>query len=78
MLRFLKANMGIIQTPIDAAIRRSHRELFERRARRTIGMNWQRSFERSISRNIIWHNGGTGGYHGFHRFAYSKQLSTKP
>jgi hypothetical protein len=25
-------------------------------------MNWIRFFENDISQNIIWHNGGTGGF----------------
>jgi CubicO group peptidase (beta-lactamase class C family) len=61
MMTFLKANMGLIPTPIDAAIRRSHQELFQF-AGQAIGMNWIRSFESTISQNIIWHNGGTGGF----------------
>src|SRR5271157_4005057 len=53
MMTFLKANMGLIPTPIDEAIRRSHQELFEEHANRAIGMNWIRSFESNISQNII-------------------------
>lgn len=65
MLKLLKANMGINQTPIDAAIRRSHQELFKESDHRAMGMNWIRSFDRSILQNIVWHNGGTGGYRSY-------------
>ena len=57
-----QANMGLVSTPIDAAIRRSHRELFRDTAGLTIGMNWIRSFDDELAQNIIWHNGGTGGF----------------
>ena len=53
MMTFLKANMGYVPTPIDAAIQRSHQELFQERADQAMGMNWIRSFESSISQNIM-------------------------
>jgi serine-type D-Ala-D-Ala carboxypeptidase/endopeptidase len=74
MMTFLKANMGLIPTPIDAAIRRSHQELFRERADRAIGMNWIRSLESTISQNIIWHNGGTGGFRTYLGFTEDHQF----
>jgi len=74
MMTFLKANMGLIPTPIDAAIQRSHQELFQERADRAMGMNWIRSFESSISQNIIWHNGGTGGFRTYLGFTEDHQF----
>jgi CubicO group peptidase (beta-lactamase class C family) len=74
MMTFLKANMGVISTPIDEAIRRSHQELFKECADRAIGMNWVRSFESSISQNIIWHNGGTGGFRTYLGFTEDRQF----
>lgn len=65
MLKFLKANLGLIETPFDTAIRRSHQELYKRRAGSAIGMNWQRTYHKSIAQNVLWHNGGTGGYKTF-------------
>ena len=62
MLTFLKANMGRIETPIDPAIRRSHQQLFEESPDQTMGMNWIRSYKDGVSQNVIWHNGGTGGF----------------
>ena len=62
MMTFLKANMGLTPTDLDAAMRRSHEELYETGATRAVGMNWGRSLDRDISQNIIWHNGGTGGF----------------
>ncbi|MHC5540152.1 serine hydrolase domain-containing protein [Singulisphaera rosea] len=62
MMTFLKANMGLIPTPLDSGIRRSHQALFQENASFSIGMNWIRSFESSLSQTILWHNGGTGGF----------------
>jgi|GEM_PF-474298 len=74
MLTFLKANMGLISTPIDAAIRRSHQELFQESASSAIGMNWIRSFESSISQDVIWHNGGTGGFRAYLGFTADRRF----
>lgn len=74
MMTFLKANMGRTATPIDAAIQRSHQELFQERNDRALGMNWIRSFDASISQNIIWHNGGTGGFRSYIGFTEDHQF----
>lgn len=65
MLRFLKANMGLIPTPLDAAIQLSHQEIYKEDDHRAMGMNWIRAFEGDLSQNILWHNGGTGGYRSY-------------
>lgn len=74
MMTFLKANMGLIPTPIDAAIRRSHRELFREGDDVAIGMNWIRSFEGDISQVVIWHNGGTGGFRAYLGFTEDRRF----
>lgn len=74
MMTFLKANMGLVSTPIDAAIRRSHRELFRDTAGLTIGMNWIRSVDDELAQNIIWHNGGTGGFRTYLGFTEDRQF----
>ena len=74
MMSFLKANMGLVSTPIDAAIRRSHRELFRDTAGLTIGMNWIHSFDDELAQNIIWHNGGTGGFRTYLGFTEDRQF----
>jgi D-alanyl-D-alanine-carboxypeptidase/D-alanyl-D-alanine-endopeptidase len=66
--------MGLMPTPIDAAIRRSHQELFQEFPGRAIGMNWSRSFESNISQNIIWHNGGTGGFRSYLGFTEDRRF----
>ncbi len=73
MLTFLKANLGLVSTPIDAAIRRSHRELFPDVAGRALGMNWIRSYDDDLAQNILWHNGGTGGFRTYLGFTEDRQ-----
>jgi len=74
MMKFLKANMGLASTPIDAAIRRSHQELFRDPAGLTIGMNWIHSYDHELAQNIIWHNGGTGGFRTYLGFTEDRQF----
>jgi hypothetical protein len=57
--------MGRISTPLDAAIELSHQEIYKENDFRAMGMNWIRSFEGDLSQNILWHNGGTGGYRSY-------------
>ncbi|MCA9428008.1 MAG: beta-lactamase family protein, partial [Candidatus Omnitrophica bacterium] len=58
MMKFLKANMGLVSTPLDAAIELSHEEIYKENDFRSMGMNWIRDFEDDLSQNILWHNGG--------------------
>lgn len=74
MMAFLQANMGGDPTPIDAAIQRSHQELFREHPRRTIGMNWVRSYDPLMSQNVIWHNGGTSGFKSYLGFTEDGQF----
>jgi len=74
MLTFLKANMGLVATPIDAALRRSHREVFREDADRAMGMNWVRSHERDLSQDVVWHNGGTGGFRSYLGFTEDRRF----
>ena len=62
MLKFLKANMGMVDSAIQPAIERSHKELFRESNRRATGMNWMRSRYSSLPQLVIWHNGGTSGH----------------
>ena len=74
MLRYLKANMGRLPSPLDVAIERSHEELYEEYPGRAMGMNWIRSKDDAIGQTVIWHNGGTGGYRSYLGFTEDKQF----
>ena len=64
MLKYLKANMRITETPLADAIQRSHGRLFRQSEELSFGMNWIR-LESNDGPVVIWHNGGTGGFHSF-------------
>lgn len=68
MLKFLRANMRPEKTPMAAAIKRSHAELFRESDYRGVGMNWMRSHYAKDSPALIWHNGGTGGFRSYMGF----------
>jgi CubicO group peptidase (beta-lactamase class C family) len=72
MLRFLAAAMGLRETPLRAAF-----GLMLQRRRPTgtpgldIGLGWH--IWRKHGTEIVWHNGGTGGYRSFAGFAPAKR-----
>ncbi|MDH3292476.1 MAG: serine hydrolase [Gemmatimonadota bacterium] len=64
MVRFVRANMGLLTTPLLPAMEASH----EPRHRAgsdamQIGLGWH--ILTRDGRQIVWHNGGTGGYRSF-------------
>jgi len=66
MLRFLSANMGVLESPIYKAMKLSHKPRESAQANTQIGLGW---VIRDINdKKIIWHNGGTGGYRSFAGF----------
>ena len=74
MLTFLAANLELTDTPLKAAMRRMR---VQRRATGMPGidilMAWH-TFTRNGS-EIVWHNGGTGGYHSFAGFDPAKKTA---
>jgi CubicO group peptidase (beta-lactamase class C family) len=60
MLRYLKANMGIDQSTLAAAMKLAQppRSNMDETAR--IGLAWMMT-----GKEIVWHSGGTGGYRSF-------------
>jgi serine-type D-Ala-D-Ala carboxypeptidase/endopeptidase len=71
MLKFLAANIGLVKTPLDAAIAASHVVHFEvPDGPHDVALCWQ------VQRKplVIWHNGQTGGYHSYVAFSPDKRL----
>lgn len=67
MLTFLAANMDLRQTPLAPALKRTHRRRKDAGSSRMgIGLGWH--ILGRGKREIIWHNGGTGGYRSFTGF----------
>jgi serine-type D-Ala-D-Ala carboxypeptidase/endopeptidase len=60
MLRYLKANMGIDQSPLAAAMRLAHQPRSNMAETARIGLAWM-----TTGKGIVWHSGGTGGYRSF-------------
>jgi serine-type D-Ala-D-Ala carboxypeptidase/endopeptidase len=59
MLRYLKANMGIDQSPLAAAMKLAQQPRRDMGKMR-IGLAWM-----TTDKGIVWHNGMTGGYSSF-------------
>jgi D-alanyl-D-alanine-carboxypeptidase/D-alanyl-D-alanine-endopeptidase len=72
MLKFLAAQLGLQKSSLDAAIAKTHEVQFKNPENEPydIGLGWllQRNG------NIIWHNGGTGGYNSFAGFQPEKKI----
>ena len=67
LLKFLSANLGLLPTPLTSAME------LERKSRASagsptmdIGLCWHIS--KAFGAGLVWHNGGTGGYHSFTGF----------
>ena len=75
MLRFLKANMGLVKTPLYPAMQLAQQPRASAPALQPddrIGLVWMtRHGTRS---DVIWHNGETAGYHSFIGFTADHRL----
>jgi serine-type D-Ala-D-Ala carboxypeptidase/endopeptidase len=60
MLRYLKANMGIDQSPLAAAMKLAQQPRSNLAETARIGLAWM-----TTDNGIVWHSGGTGGYRSF-------------
>ncbi len=60
MLRYLKANMGIDQSPLVAAMKLAQRPRSDMTKTMRIGLAWI-----TTDKGIVWHNGMTAGYRSF-------------
>jgi CubicO group peptidase (beta-lactamase class C family) len=65
MLRYLRANMHPAGQPLEHALEQSHQVLFQEDERTAYGMNWIHVQSQRLGREIICHNGGTGGFRSF-------------
>ena len=60
MLRYLKANMGIDQSPLAPAMKLAQAPRRDMGKTERIGLAWM-----TTDKGIVWHNGGTYGYRSF-------------
>jgi len=66
MLTYIGANMGKIETDLYPAMQLSHKNTRGEEAAPRVGLAWHRL--KAKKQDIIWHNGGTGGYKAFAGF----------
>jgi len=70
MLKFIAANTGPPESPLEEAMRASHEARNSFNENMDIGLNW--IVMPAGDGNVIWHNGGTGGYHAFVGFDHGR------
>jgi CubicO group peptidase (beta-lactamase class C family) len=63
MCRYLQANMGVVQTPLNAAMKAAQQPRTDVSMRTRIGLAWMTLTTPRGS--VVWHNGMTGGYASF-------------
>ncbi len=67
MLIFLRANLGLTESALLSAMRTTHHPRHTAGSPNMhVGLGWH---IRSGSQEVVWHNGGTGGYRSFVGFA---------
>ena len=64
MLRYIAANAGLPDSPLKAAMKEAQKPRAEAGSKAmAVGLGWH--VKRSGERMLVWHNGGTGGFHSF-------------
>jgi D-alanyl-D-alanine-carboxypeptidase/D-alanyl-D-alanine-endopeptidase len=64
MLKFVGANLGLTKSPLFVAMQKAQQSQRETgQPDLTIGLNWH--ILKKFDSEMIWHNGGTAGYHSF-------------
>ncbi|WP_462252473.1 serine hydrolase [Ekhidna sp.] len=66
MIKYLSYNMGIKSSKLSKAMELSHQNTRTANAQPIVGLGWHRMISDGVE--IIWHNGGTGGYKTFAGF----------
>ncbi len=72
MVKFLAANLGFQKTELTEEISKTHPGQFDISSQMKIGLGWH--IQTSGEEEIIWHNGGTGGFRAF--CGFNKEKST--
>lgn len=66
MLLFLEANLGLKKTALYPAMQFAHQGRHDKAGNSQVGLAWVTS--KGSNGDVIWHNGGTGGYRTFAGF----------
>jgi serine-type D-Ala-D-Ala carboxypeptidase/endopeptidase len=74
MLKFLAANLGLVKTELLPVLQKSHEVPKLSTPQQTeVALGWH--INKRFGTEIIWHNGGTGGYRTFIGFAPAKRAA---
>lgn len=63
MARFISANLGYLDSPLTRAMELSHEVRHAKPGNMRVAMGWH--IKEGKDGDVIWHNGGTGGYRTF-------------
>jgi CubicO group peptidase (beta-lactamase class C family) len=74
MLKYLQANMRPEGQPLEHALRKAHQVLFKEDEYTSYGMNWITVHNQTLKQDLIWHNGGTGGFRSFVGFTADSRM----
>ena len=66
MLKFLAANMNLKKTSLRKAMDLTHQVRHDKAGKMRVGLGWHVS--KGKNGDVLWHNGGTGGYRTFAGF----------
>lgn len=66
MLKYLQANMGLKESSLYPAMQLSHKNSRAEGSKPIVGLGWHTGIFDDTE--IVWHNGGTGGYRAFAGF----------
>ena len=66
ILVFLSANLGLEKTDLLPALELTHEERHKKAGDMRVGLGWH--IAKGTKGDIVWHNGGTGGYRSFAGF----------
>ena len=69
MARFLEANLSPPDTPLGKAIETAQEPLHTVDGQTKLAMNWHLLTPPEPDRQVVWHNGQTGGFHSFIGFS---------
>lgn len=66
MSKFIAANLGHVKSPLTEAMELSHQVRHHKAGEMSVALGWH--IKKGELGEVIWHNGGTGGYRAFSGF----------
>ena len=66
MLKFLATNLNVIKNSLQPAMSKTHQVRHDKAGSMRVGLGWH--IAKGKEGDVIWHNGGTGGYRAFAGF----------